>query len=95
MNVKPLHDRVVVRALQAETRTLGGIVIPDNAQEKPTTGEVLAVGSGRVTTDGQVLAMAVQVGDRVMFGKYAGTNVKVNGEELTILREEDIFAVVE
>lgn len=95
MNVKPLHDRVVVRALEAETRTLGGIVIPDNAQEKPTTGEVLAVGSGRVTTDGQVLAMAVQVGDRVMFGKYAGTNVKVNGEELTILREEDIFAVVE
>lgn len=95
MNVKPLHDRVVVRALQAETRTLGGIVIPDNAQEKPTTGEVLAVGSGRVTTDGQVLAMAVAVGDRVMFGKYAGTNVKVNGEELTILREEDIFAVVE
>lgn len=95
MNVKPLHDRVVVRALEAETRTLGGIVIPDNAQEKPTTGEVLAVGLGRVTADGQVLAMAVQVGDRVMFGKYAGTNVKVNGEELTILREEDIFAVVE
>lgn len=95
MNVKPLHDRVVVRALEAETRTLGGIVIPDNAQEKPTTGEVLAVGSGRVTADGQVLDMAVQVGDRVMFGKYAGTNVKVNGEELTILREEDIFAVVE
>lgn len=95
MNVKPLHDRVVVRALEAETRTSGGIVIPDNAQEKPTTGEVLAVGTGRVATDGRVLSMAVKVGDRVLFGKYAGTNVKVNGEELTILREEDIFAVVD
>jgi chaperonin GroES len=95
MNVKPLHDRVVVRTLEAETRTSGGIFIPDNAQEKPTTGEVLAAGPGRVATDGQVISMAVQVGDRVLFGKYAGTNVKVNGEELTILREEDIFAVVE
>ena len=95
MNVKPLHDRVVVRTLEAETRTSGGIVIPDNAQEKPTTGEVLAVGPGRVATDGQVISMAIKVGDRVLFGKYAGTNVKVDGEELTILREEDVFAVVE
>ncbi len=94
MNVKPLHDRVVVRALEVETLTSGGIVIPDNAQEKPTRGEVLAVGSGRTTQDGKVISMAVKVGDTVLFGKYAGTNVKIDGQELTILREEDIFAVV-
>lgn len=94
MNVKPIHDRVVVKTLEAETRTSGGIVIPDNAQEKPTRGEVLAVGGGRTTQDGKIIAMAVNVGDVVLFGKYAGTNIKVDGEELTILREEDIFAVV-
>ena len=94
MNVKPLHDRVVVRASEVETLTSGGIVIPDNAQEKPTRGEVLAVGSGRITQDGKVISMAVKVGDTVLFGKYAGTNVKIDGQELTILREEDIFAVV-
>ena len=95
MKLKPLHDRVVVQVLSAETRSAGGIVIPDNAQEKPTTGRVLAVGTGRTLENGTVLALAVQVGDEVLFGKYAGQTVKVDGEELTILREEDIFAVVE
>lgn len=95
MKLKPLHDRVVVQVLEAERRSAGGIVIPDNAQEKPTTGRVLAVGAGRTLENGTVLAMAVQVGDEVMFGKYAGQTVKVDGEELTILREEDIFAVVQ
>lgn len=95
MKLKPLHDRVVVKVLEAETRSAGGIVIPDNAQEKPTTGRVLAVGSGRRLENGTVLAMALQVGDEVMFGKYSGQTVKVDGDELTILREEDIFAVIE
>ena len=95
MQLKPLHDRLVVRAQAAETKSAGGIVIPDNAQEKPTTGEVLAVGPGRVTQEGQTVAMTVKVGDRVMFGKFAGTNIKVDGEEITVLREEDIFAIVE
>lgn len=94
MNVRPLHDRLVVRAIEAETKTSGGIVIPDNAQEKPTRGEVLAVGTGKVFQDGKVLTMAVKVGDQVLFGKYAGTNVKVDGQELTILREEDVFAII-
>jgi chaperonin GroES len=95
MELKPLHDRVVVRSLDAETRSPGGIVIPDNAKEKPTQGEILAVGAGRVTEDGQTLPMAVKVGERVLFGQYAGQKVKVNGEEVTILREEDILAIVE
>ena len=95
MQLKPLHDRLVVRAQAAETKSAGGIVIPDNAQEKPTTGEVLAVGPGRVTQEGQSVPMTVKVGDRVMFGKFAGTSIKVDGEEITVLREEDIFAIVE
>lgn len=94
MNLQPLHDRVVVRALEGETRTSGGIVIPDNAQEKPTRGEVLAIGAGRTTQDGKTVAMTVKVGDTVLFGKFAGTNLKVDGQELTILREEEIFAVI-
>lgn len=94
MQLKPLHDRVVVRAQDQETRSPGGIVIPDNAKEKPTTGEVLAVGPGRVTDDGVTLDMTVVVGERVLFGQYAGQKVKIDGEEVTILREEDILAVV-
>lgn len=94
MNLQPLNDRVVVRALEGETRTSGGIVIPDNAQEKPTRGEVLAIGTGRTTQDGKTVAMTVKVGDTVLFGKFAGTNLKVDGQELTILREEEIFAVI-
>ena len=95
MQLKPLHDRVVVRALDQETRSPGGIVIPDNAKEKPTTGEVLAVGPGRVTDDGTNQAMSVRVSERVLFGQYAGQKVKVDGEEVTILREEDILAIIE
>lgn len=95
MKLKPLHDRVVVRVLEAETRSAGGIVIPDNAQEKPTTGRVMAVGTGRTLDNGTVLGLAVQVGDEVLFGKYSGQTVKLDGEELTILKEDDIFAVVE
>jgi len=94
MELKPLHDRVVVRALDPETRSPGGIVIPDNAKEKPTTGEVLAVGPGRVTDDGVTVPVTVKVGDRVLFGQYAGQKIKVNGEEIAILREEDVLAVV-
>jgi chaperonin GroES len=94
MELKPLHDRVVVRALDQETRSPGGIVIPDNAKEKPTTGEVLAVGPGRVTDDGVTIPVTVTVGDRVLFGQYAGQKVKVNGQEIAILREEDVLAVI-
>ena len=95
MNLTPLHDRLVVQSLDAETRTLGGIVIPDSAKEKPTTGRVLAVGQGRITDAGTVIALTVKVGDTVMFGKHAGQTVKVNSEEVTVLREEDILAIVE
>jgi len=95
MKLKPLHDRVVVKMLEAETRSAGGIVIPDNAQEKPSKGRVMAVGSGRLLDDGKILGLAVQIGDEVLFGKYSGQTVKLDGEELTILKEDDIFAVVE
>lgn len=95
MKLKPLHDRIVVQVLDAETKTASGLIIPDNAAEKPTQGRVLAVGAGQRTKDGSVLAMSVTVGDTVLFGKYAGNSVKIDGKELTIMREEDIFAVVE
>jgi chaperonin GroES len=95
MNIRPLHDRVVVRRVEEERTTAGGIVIPDSATEKPSTGEVLAVGNGKVAESGEVRAMDVKVGDKVMFGKYSGTEVKVDGEELLIMREDDIMAVVE
>ncbi len=95
MNIRPLHDRVVVRRMEEERTTAGGIVIPDSATEKPSTGEVLSVGNGKVTDSGEVRAMDVKAGDKVMFGKYSGTEVKVDGEELLIMREDDIMAVVE
>jgi len=95
MKLKPLHDRIVVKVLDAETKTASGLIIPDNATEKPTQGRVLAVGLGRRADDGTVLAMSVTVGDTVLFGKFAGNPVKVDGEELTIMREEDVFAVVQ
>ena len=95
MKLTPLHDRIVVQVLDAETKTASGLIIPDNAAEKPTQGRVLAVGLGRRAEDGTVLAMSVTVGDTVLFGKFAGNPVKVDGEELTIMREEDVFAVVE
>jgi chaperonin GroES len=95
MNLRPLHDRVIVRRMEEETMSAGGIVIPDNAAEKPSRGEILAVGNGKVTDSGDVRALSVKVGDKVLFGKYAGTEVKVNGEELLVMREDDIVAVIE
>ena len=95
MNIRPLHDRVIVRRKEEERTTAGGIVIPDSATEKPSTGEVVAVGNGKKTDSGENVAMDVKVGDKIMFGKYSGTEVKVEGEELLIMREDDIMAVVE
>jgi chaperonin GroES len=90
-----LHDRVIVRRLDTERKTSSGIVIPDNAAEKPDQGEILAVGNGKIQEDGKVRPMAVKTGDKVLFGKYSGQTVKVDGEELLVMREEDIMAVVE
>ena len=95
MKLRPLHDRVVVKRLENETKTASGIVIPDTAAEKPDQGEVLAVGPGRLDEDGDRIKMDVKVGDRVLFGKYSGQTVKVDGEELLVMKEEDLFAVVE
>ncbi|MFT4608336.1 MAG: chaperonin GroES [Urechidicola sp.] len=95
MNIRPLHDRLVVRRKEEERTTAGGIVIPDSATEKPSTGEVLAVGNGKITDSGDVRALDVKVGDVVYFGKYSGTELKVDGEELLIMREDDIIAIVE
>ena len=94
MNLRPLHDRVIVKRLDQETKTSSGIVIPDNAAEKPDQGEVLAVGPGKRNDKGDVNVLSVQVGDRVLFGKYSGQAVKVDGDELMVMREEDIMAVV-
>lgn len=95
MNIRPLHDRVIVRRMEEETTTAGGIVIPDNAAEKPARGEILAAGNGKITDSGDVRELAVKVGDKVLFGKYAGTEIKVDGEELLVMREDDIVAVIE
>ena len=95
MNIRPLHDRVIVRRQEEERTTAGGIVIPDSATEKPSMGEVLAAGNGKVTDSGDLRALDVKVGDRVYFGKYSGTEIKVDGEELLIMREDDIIAIVE
>lgn len=95
MKIRPLHDRVIVKRLEEERKTASGIVIPDTAAEKPDQGEILAVGAGKILDDGKVRPMAVKAGDRVLFGKYAGQTVKVEGEELLVLREEDIVGVVE
>ena len=94
MNLRPLHDRVIVKRLDQETKTASGLIIPDAAAEKPDQGEVLAVGNGKVTEDGKVRALEVKVGDRVLFGKYAGQAVKLDGQELLVMREEDIMAIV-
>lgn len=94
MSLRPLHDRVIVKRLDQETTTASGIVIPDSAAEKPDQGEVIAVGPGRKDADGQRIVLDLQVGERVLFGKYAGQAVKVNGNEFLVLREEDIVAVV-
>jgi len=95
MNLRPLHDRVIVKRLDNERKTASGIVIPDSAAEKPDQGEVLAVGPGKKTEDGKVLPVDVKVGDKVLFGKYAGQAVKVDGDELLVIREEEILAVIQ
>ncbi len=95
MKLRPLHDRVVVKRLEQETTTASGIVIPGNAAEKPDQGEVVAVGPGKTDEKGARVAMDVKVGDRVLFGKYAGQAVKVDGEELMVMREDDLMAVIE
>lgn len=95
MQIRPLHDRVIVKRLKSERTTAAGIVIPDSAGEKPDQGEVLAVGPGKRDDAGKIIPMDVKVGDRVLFGKYAGQTVKVEGEELLVMREEDIMGVLE
>ena len=95
MKIRPLHDRVVVRRLESETTTAGGIVIPDSAKEKPIQGEIVAVGNGKILENGEVRALDVKVGDKVLFGKYSGTDVKIGDEEMLVMREEDIMGVVE
>ena len=94
MKIRPLHDRVIVKRIEEERKTAGGIVIPDSATEKPDQGEVLAIGTGKVMDDGKVRPLAVKVGDRVLFGKYSGSSVKMDGDELLGMREEDIMGVV-
>jgi chaperonin GroES len=95
MKIRPLHDRIIVKRLEEERKTASGIVIPDTAAEKPDQGEVKAVGKGKKTDDGKVIPLDVKVGDRVLFGKYSGQTVKVDGDELLVMREEDIMGVIE
>ena len=95
INIRPLHDRVVIRRVEEETKTAGGILLPGSAAEKPSQGEVLAVGNGQINENGVVRALDIKVGDKVLFGQYAGSTVKVDGEELLIMKESDIFAVIE
>jgi len=95
MNLKPLHDRVLVERVSSEDKTKGGIIIPDTAQEKPMEGKVLAVGSGARNENGQVVALDVKKGDRILFGKWSGTEVKIDGKELLIMKESDIMGIIE
>ena len=94
MKIRPLHDRVVVKRVEEERKTPGGIVIPDNAAEKPDQGEVLAVGNGKILEDGKLRPLDVKVGDRILFGKYSGSTFKMEGEEYLVMREDDIMGVV-
>ena len=95
MNLRPLHDRVIVKRMEEERMSAGGIVIPDSAAEKPVRGEVLAIGNGKILDNGEKRPLDIGVGDKILFGKYSGTEVKVDGEELLVMREEDIMAVIE
>ena len=95
MNVKPLEDRVILKPMEAEQKTAGGIIIPDNAKEKPQKGEVIAAGQGKITEDGKLIALEVKKGDKVLFGKYSGTEYKSHEEDLIIMREDDILAIIE
>lgn len=94
MKIRPLHDRVVVKRMEEERTSAGGIVIPDSATEKPVKGEVIAVGNGKVSDSGELRALEVKVGDQILFGKYSGTEIKVDGDEILIMREEDILGVI-
>jgi chaperonin GroES len=95
MQVRPLYDRILVQRLEGETKSKGGLILPETAKEKPSEGVVLAVGHGRLSKDGELLPLAVKAGDRVVFGRYAGTEVKVDGEDRIVLREEDIYGIIE
>ena len=95
MNIRPLHDRIIVERLEEETTTASGIIIPDSAKEKPQQGNVIAVGKGKMTEDGKVLPLDVKVGDKVLFGKYSGTEIKLDGKEYLMMREDDVLGVVE
>ena len=95
MNIRPLHDRVILKRMEEETTSPGGIVIPDSAAEKPVRGEIVAAGNGKRLDSGEVIPLDVKVGDTVLFGKYSGTEVKVEGEELLVMREDDIMAIIE
>ncbi len=95
MKIRPLHDRVIVKRVEEERTSAGGIVLPDSATEKPSQGEILAVGNGKLLDNGEVRALEVKVGDKVLFGKYAGNEVKVDGDELIVMREEDIMGVLD
>ncbi len=95
LKIRPLHDRVIIQRLEAETKSSGGIVIPDSATEKPIRGKVVAVGKGKILENGDVRPLDLKVGDHVLFGKYSGTEVKVDGDEYLVMREEDVMAVIE
>ena len=95
MKIRPLHDRILVQRIEGEAKTKGGIIIPDTAKEKPQEGRVIAVGTGKILEDGTVRALDVKIGDKVLFGKYSGTEVKVDGDDLLVMREEDVMAVIE
>jgi chaperonin GroES len=95
MNLKPLHDRILVQRVEEESKTKGGIIIPDTAKEKPAEGKVVAVGNGRLGEDGKIIPLEVKANDRVLFGKYSGTEVKIEGEEYLIMREDDILGIIE
>lgn len=95
MNIRPLHDRVIVKRMEEEKTSAGGIVIPDSAAEKPIQGEIIAVGNGKILENGEVRKLEVKKGDKILFGKYSGTEVKIGGDELLVLREDDIMGVIE
>ena len=95
MDIRPLHDRIIVEHLEEETKTAGGLIIPDTAKEKPQQGKVIAVGKGKKTEDGKILPLDVKVGDKILFGKYAGTEIKIEGKEYLMMREDDVLGVVE
>ncbi|MBM3395297.1 MAG: co-chaperone GroES [Betaproteobacteria bacterium] len=95
MKIRPLHDRIIVKRLEEERKTASGIVIPDTAAEKPDQGEVVAIGTGKKTEDGKVIALQVKVGDKILFGKYSGQTVKVHGEELLVMKEDDVMGVLD